>query len=227
MNISLKELRKSIVAIGYNIAPDKINIIGSGFCVDNEKYIVTCAHVYDQVPKEALNQLKAFVMIEEQKDYLEGYVWIPAKMVRKNNDFDLVILELENKVKTFLFPLELGDSDKNEVGDEVYLMGFPYAAQLINEGYGLTSHVSKTIISNIKRDGLRASHERRWIFFDTVNNPGNSGGPMIDKNTNKVIGVVSLAFRMPPIEKYKDLNIREPMHIGAAIPINLLGEFKK
>jgi S1-C subfamily serine protease len=224
---SIEEIRKSIVAVGYTINSNTINIIGSGFCIRDNHTIVTCAHVYNQIPKDAINHLKLFVMIEEKLDYLEKYSWLSAKIKYKNDDHDIAVLILEDRAQvTMLKPLALGDSDKATVGQDVYLLGFPYAAQLINDGFGLTSHVSKTIISNIKRDGIKPNHERNWIFFDTINNPGNSGCPLIDAETNLVIGVVSMALKIPS-KIYKDLDIREPMHIGGAKPVNFVSDLLK
>ena len=75
-------------------------------------------------------------------------------------------------------------------------------------------------MSNIKRDGVNPEHKRNWFIVDAISNPGNSGCPLIDLETNKVIGVMTIAFstksRIQP-----DLDIREPMHIAGAKPINL------
>ena len=99
-------------------------------------------------------------------------------------------------------------------------MGFPYAANLINEGFGITLIVNKAIISNIKRDGKDPAHKRNFLVLDAISNPGNSGCPVIDIKSNKVIGVMVISWRIRSKE-VKNLDIREPMHICAAKPINL------
>jgi S1-C subfamily serine protease len=119
-----------------------------------------------------------------------------------------------------LKPLKLGNSETIEVGDESYFIGFPYAATLINEGFGITLIVNKTIISNIKQDGINPNHPRNWFIVDAISNLGNSGSPLLDLKTNKVIGIMTIAFRMQS-QVQPSLDIREPMHIAGAKPINL------
>ncbi|MBI4049356.1 MAG: trypsin-like peptidase domain-containing protein [Candidatus Doudnabacteria bacterium] len=221
----IKEIKKSIVAIGYNINETQVTIIGSGFALSDDGNILTCAHVYNQVPKEFIKNLKALVIIKEEMGYLDHYSWIPVSLVAKDDQKDVAVLKLERYKDTLLNKLELGDSDSVDVGQDVYFIGFPYAAQLANEGFGITLNLSRAVISSIKRDGMDPSHYRNWIFVDSINNPGNSGAPLIDVETNKVVGFMAVAFRTPSQNaKYKDLDIREPMHIGAARPINFLKE---
>lgn len=219
----VKKVKKSIVAIGFNPNEAQITIIGSGFPISDDGKILTCAHVYNSVPKELVSNLKALVMVSEEMDNLEKYSWIPVTLILKNDQTDVAILQIENYKNTLIFPLELGNSDEVEVGQEVYFISFPYAAQLMNEGFGITVNLSKTIISNIKRDGVDPKHFRNWFLVDTINNPGNSGAPLIDLETHKVIGFMSIAFRIQS-QVMKNLDIREPMHIGGAKPINLVKE---
>jgi len=216
----IKEVKNSIVAIGFNPNPKQITIVGSGFAVSDDGKILSAAHLYNQLNSEQIDNLKANVMIEQMGNDLERYKWIPIKLINKDDKNDIVIFQLEEHKETLLKKLNLGDSEKVEIGHEVYFIGFPYAAQLINEGFGITLIVNKGIISNIKRDGVDPSHKRNWLIVDAISNPGNSGCPLIDVDTNKVIGVMTIAFRTQS-KVMKELDIREPMHIAGAKPINL------
>ena len=148
------------------------------------------------------------------------YQWKSIKLISKNDSDDIALFQLDEYKDTLLRKLELGDSEQIEVGQEAYFIGFPYAAQLINDGFGVTLIANKTIVSNIKRDGINPDHKRNWFILDAISNPGNSGCPLIDAGTNKVIGVMAITFRMGS-QMQKNLDIREPMHICAAKPINL------
>lgn len=220
LNKKIKEVKNSIVAIGFNPNPQQITIVGSGFAVSNDGKILTAVHLYNQLNEEQIKNLKANVMTEQMNNDLERYKWIPIKLINKNDKDDLAVFQLEEYKGTLLTKLDLGDSDKIEIGQEVYFIGFPYAAQLMNEGFGVTLVVNKGIISNIKRDGVDPTHKRNWLIVDAISNPGNSGCPLIDVETNKVIGVMTIAFRTQS-KVMKDLDIREPMHIAGAKPINL------
>lgn len=221
----IKKNRSSIIAIGFSKAPNQMTITGSGFCVSGDGKILTAAHLYNQLKPEHKESLMGMAMIKQESNGLEHYKWLPLKLINKDDKNDLALFKIDNHQETLLNKLELGDSEKVEIGDETYFIGFPYAAQLINDGFGITLIVNKTIISNVKRDGRDSNHPRNWFIVDAISNPGNSGCPLIDMETNKVIGVMSIAFRTKSqVQKYNDLDIREPMHIAGAKPINLAKE---
>ena len=175
--------------------------------------------------KQTPDKIMRMAMIKQKKG-LEYYKWLPLKLIKKDDKNDLSLFQIDNYKETLLQPLELGDSDKIEVGDESYFIGFPYAAQLIKDGFGITRIVNKTIISNIKRDGIDPKHPKNWFIVDAISNPGNSGCPLIDLETNKVIGVMTISFRIGSKVQH-NFDIKEPMHIAGAKPINPAKELLK
>jgi S1-C subfamily serine protease len=218
----IKLVRSSIIAIGFSPELNKITITGSGFCVSEGGRILTAAHIYNQTPPQFQSKLMAMTMIKQESNGLEHYKWLPLDLVKKEDKDDLAVFQVSDYKQTLLKPLELGDSEKVEVGQEAYFIGFPYAAQLMNEGLGITLVASRAIISNIKQDGHNITHPRNWFIIDAISNPGNSGCPLIDEEANKIVGIMSIAFRTKSkVQKYSDLDIREPMHIAGAKPINL------
>ncbi|MFH1582384.1 MAG: serine protease, partial [bacterium] len=149
----IKQIRSSIVAIGFNPDPQRVTIIGSGFCVSNDGKILTAAHLYNNLKEDQIKNLKANVMVEQGDKDLERYGWQPISLVNKNDVDDWAIFQVDGYKETLLNKLTMANSDDVEVGQDVYFIGFPYAAQLINEGFGLTLVVNKGVVSNIKRDG--------------------------------------------------------------------------
>jgi len=224
----IKEIRGSIVAIGFNPNPQQITILGSGFSVSDDGKILTCAHLLRNLNKEQIQNLKANVMVEQNNEKgFEKYQWMPISLISKNDKNDLAVFQINGEYqKSFLKKLELADSDKIEVGQDIYFIGFPYAAQLMNDGFGVTLIANRGIVSNVKRDGSDPDHKRNWFIVDAISNPGNSGCPLISAETNEVIGVMSISFRTPS-HVMKNLDIREPMHIAGAKPINLAKELLK
>lgn len=216
----IKNVRHSIIAIGFKPSPNKVTIVGSGFSVTDDGKILSAAHLFNQLKPQQVDTLMGMAMTKQEPNGLEHYTWLPLKLTKKRDKLDLALFQIGDYDKTLLSPLELGDSEKIEVGQEAYFIGFPYAAQLINEGFGITLVANRTIISNVKRDGIDPHHPRNWFIVDSISNPGNSGSPLIDLETNKVIGVMAIAFRTRS-KVQPDLDIREPMHIAGAKPINL------
>jgi len=221
----IKEIKKGIVAIGFNPSPDKITILGSGFISDGK--IITCAHLLNNLNEEQIKNLKANVLTEEIGKDLEKYQWTPIKLFKENKKDDLAVFSAEGGLASGEeFGFKLADSENTEIGEDVYFIGFPYAAQLINDGFGITLVVNKGIVSNIKRDGTDPDKKRNWFIIDAISNPGNSGCPVINLETNEVIGVMSISFRTKS-QTNPELDIREPMHIAGAKPINLVKELLK
>ncbi len=219
----IKAVRQSIVAIGFNPNPEQISILGTGFI--SEGKVVTCAHLLNNLSEDQIKNLKANVMVEQIGKDLEKYQWMPITEFKKDVKNDLAVFDFESQPEN-IKNLAIGDSENIEVGQESYFIGFPYAAQLINDGFGITLVVNKGMISNIKIDGTDPERKRNWFIIDAISNPGNSGCPVIDTETNEVIGVMSISFRTPS-QVMKELDIREPMHIAGAKPINLVKELLK
>lgn len=216
----IKNIQNSIVALAFSPAKDQLIITGSGFCVSDDGKILTAAHIYNQTPEQFRSNLLAMVMVKQ--DVLDHYAWLPITLIKKGDNDDLAVFQIKDHAKTLLKPLEIGDSEKVEVGQDAYFIGFPYAGQLLSEGLGITLIANRAMISNVKRDGQIADHPKNWFIVDAVSNPGNSGCPLIDSETNQVIGLMNIAFRTKSqVAKYSDLDIREPMHVAGAKPINL------
>ena len=216
----IKKIRPSIIAIGFKPSPSQITIIGSGFAVSDNGKILSSAHLYNKLQSGQTENLMGMVMTKQDKKGLEHYKWFPLNLINKDDKNDIAILQIKGYKNVLLRKLEFGDSEKVEVGEEMYFMGFPYAGQLINDGFGITLIANRGIISNIKRDGLNDAHPKNWFVIDAISNPGNSGCPLISTETNKVVGIMTLSFRIKS-KTNNQLDIREPMHICAAKPINL------
>lgn len=215
----IKEVKQSIVAIGFNPSATQITILGSGFIADGK--IITAAHLLNNLNEEQIKNLKANIMVEQLEKDLERYKWMPIKLYNDKRDIknDLAIFEFSEEKPQKIKDLVLGDSEDVEIGKDVYFIGFPYAAQLMNDGFGVTLIVNKGIVSNIKRDGVDQNHPRNWFIIDAISNPGNSGCPVLDAETNEVVGIMTISFR---IASKAITDIREPMHIAGAKPINLV-----
>jgi len=144
--------------------PKKEYSLGSGFIIDPKGYIVTNYHVVANAD---------YVEIGLDGDQGKRY---KAQIIGKDKKTDLALLKIN--APGDLPYLEMGDSDKQRVGDWVVTIGNPY---------GLGGTVTKGIISAKARQ-LNTSQFDDYIQTDAPINKGNSGGPMISMD-GKVIGV--------------------------------------
>jgi serine protease Do len=136
--------------------------LGSGFVVDSNGYIMTNYHVVS----EANTVTVRFGKGTEYK----------AKVVGKDPPTDLALIKID---AGNLPMLELGDSDKIEVGEWVIAIGNPF---------GLSSTVTVGVVSGKGRTGIGIEDYEDFIQTDAAINMGNSGGPLINAR-GEVIGI--------------------------------------
>ncbi len=132
---------------------------GTGFLITQDGYILTNAHV--------LVDAKKVQAITYEQEILE------AEFIGYEGRLDIAVL----KIPGIFEELSLGDSDNIEIGEKVIAIGNPL---------GLQFSVSEGIVSGVHRIG--PSQLEAYIQTDAALNPGNSGGPLIDKQ-GKVIGI--------------------------------------
>lgn len=137
---------------------------GTGFIINSDGYIVTNAHVIADSYGRLARGIRAITYNQEI---------IPAEFIGYHPIFDIALLKIPGNYS----PLKLGDSEKVEVGEEVIAIGNPL---------GLQFSASKGIVSAINRIGPNGY--AAYIQTDAALNPGNSGGPLINKK-GLVIGI--------------------------------------
>ncbi len=150
---------------------------------------------------------------------VSNYSWSQLDFITKEPLNDAALFKIRSATVSLLKPLNIDFSDSVSEGQEVYFIGFPYAINLMKDGFGLTLIVNKGIISSVKRKSVD-DNPLGWFVVDAISNPGNSGCPLINLDNNKVIGIMSIAFRIQS-QVNPNLDIREPMHIAGAKPIIL------
>jgi len=159
--------------------------LGSGFVIDNEGLIVTNNHVVE-------NADEIIVKLPDEKEF-------SAEVVGTDPLTDLALLKIDPENET-LHPLNLGDSEKANVGDWVVAVGNPF---------GLESTVTAGIVS-AKGRVLGEGPYDNFMQTDASINPGNSGGPLVNMD-GEVVGINTAI-------------IPSGQGLGFAIPVNMLKE---
>jgi Do/DeqQ family serine protease len=99
-----------------------------------------------------------------------------ARLIGRDPDTDVAVLKIEPNGLT---AIELGDSDRLQVGDYVVAIGNPF---------GLGQTVTSGIVSALGRTGLNIEGYEDFIQTDAPINPGNSGGALVDL-TGRLVGI--------------------------------------
>lgn len=138
--------------------------IGSGFIINEEGYVVTNAHVLADETGHLAQNINVITYKGEK---------IPTEFIGYDVDFDIALLKILGNYNA----LELADSDEVKQGERVIAIGGPF---------GLGFSVTDGIVSAVHRAGI--NEIEAYIQTDAPLNPGNSGGPLINKK-GKIIGM--------------------------------------
>jgi S1-C subfamily serine protease len=172
--------------------------IGSGFVVKSDGLIVTNKHVV------ADTNAKYRVITADNKTF-------DAVKIYRDPSNDLAILKINT---SGLATVELGDSDKLQVGQMAIAIGTALGEFRSTVTTGVVSGIGRSITAGSFYQGSEKLDN--IIQTSAAINPGNSGGPLLN-SSGQVIGVnVAVAA--------------DGQNIGFALPINLLktamGEFE-
>lgn len=177
---------------GYPTQKTKIGG-GSGFIISEDGYILTSNHVVSDTTADYT------VILDPKHKY-------PAKVLSRNPINDTAVLKIERTEGSSGFPfLEMADSGKIELGEEVVAVGNALGEFTDTLSAGIVSGLSRfiTAFGGIEN---QMQNLRGLIQTDAAINPGNSGGPLINME-GKVIGI-------------NTATIQGAQNIGFAIPIN-------
>lgn len=171
---------------------------GSGSIISSDGMILTNNHV---VADAEGGRAKMEVVLND------GRV-LEAEVVATDPQTDIAVIKAKNV--TDLTPIEFGDSDAVNVGEDVMAIGSPL---------GLSATVTTGIVS-AKNRPVQASGEDGGeaslidaIQTDASINPGNSGGALVDME-GKLIGIPSV------IASTGGGEVAGSIGLGFAIPIN-------
>ncbi|HZE71833.1 MAG TPA: trypsin-like peptidase domain-containing protein [Pyrinomonadaceae bacterium] len=178
-----------ITAISIN--PYRMNdrvehVLGSGFIIDSSGLIVTNSHL-------AFGRQVIEVTLDDGTT-------MPAQLVGADPIFDVALLKISKPPKLSFTALEMGNSDRLRVGEEVVAIGNPL---------GLDQSLTRGVVSAINRilPETFFSLQEPLIQMDTPINPGNSGGPLVNR-CGEVVGITTSV-------------VPDAQNIGFSIPINM------
>ena len=167
--------------------------LGSGTVIDDSASILTSLHVVADAT-------------DIQVTFADG-TQASAQVAVKQPENDIAVL-VPSQPPAQIIPAVLGNPSAMRVGDEAYAVGNPF---------GLYSSMSAGIISGFDRTFQPPNSDKKLlglIQIDAAVNPGNSGGPLLNRY-GQVIGVIVGIAN--PTEQ--DVFIG----IGFAVPIDVAG----
>lgn len=167
--------------------------LGSGVVVDTSGDILTCLHVVANATSI-------------QVTFADGTT-SPAQVVTQQPQNDIAVLRA-TQPPAKLVPAVLGNPRSVQVGSEAFVVGNPF---------GLYDSMSSGIVSGLNRSYQLPNNGallQGLIQVDAAVNPGNSGGPLLNRN-GQVIGIVTALVN--------PTNQGVFIGIGLAVPIDVAG----
>jgi S1-C subfamily serine protease len=151
-------------------SPNEIAATASGFLLTTDGYIATNAHV--------IANAKKIEVCFSANDKTTTYT---AVVSLKDLANDIAILKIDDKSFHQFVSIPYIISEKPEVGEDVFTIGYP-----MNSVMGNNYKVTNGIISSLSG----VSDDIRYMQISVPLQPGNSGGPLFNKNGN-ILGITS------------------------------------
>ena len=211
------QVKPSIVAVGTTdpVPGTPPNFLGTGFVVGDGNYVVTAAHV-TSLPLD-YERKQTLAVYSGNARHLRTTV---AEISASDSEHDLVLLHAEG---LNLKPLRLGDSTRLREGDALAFTGFPLGYVL--GFYPVTHRATLSALTPIVMPmahsteltgrAIRQMPTPYLVFqLDATAYPGNSGSPLYEAATGRVIGLLNLVM----VKSTKESLLSDPSGIAYAIP---------
>jgi S1-C subfamily serine protease len=218
--------RPSVLTVGTFSATDspRFGFRGTGFVVGDGTLVATNFHVLapGADTSEPGTGPQMMVMLGRSGDQSIGR---RARVVATDRARDLALLRIEGPP---LKPLELAEAGSAREGQDIALMGFPIGGTL---GFAPVTHrgivasittaaLPAATASNLDPRALLRLREGNFelLQLDATAYPGNSGGPVFDATTGRVIGVVNMVL----VKAGRESALSSPTGISYAVPVAAL-----
>ncbi len=222
-------IKPSVLPVGTFNATDspRFGFRGTGFVVGDGTLLATNFHV---LPSAADLEVGPALMVMVSRS-AEQSMLRRARVVATDRQRDLALLKLEGPALT---PLQLEDPGAIREGQSIALMGYPIGGTL---GFSAVTH--RGIVASMTTSALPAASAQSLdprtvrrlrdgnnlevIQLDATAYPGNSGGPVFDADTGRVLGIVNQVL----VRGTRESALTNPTGITYAVPVRYLMELLK
>lgn len=159
-----------------------VTACGTAFVCHDRGYLLTAAHsinIGSQLAVVGFSPSESFMPVTRGQVSL-----VDVELVQIDHVRDVALLKTTRTDDVtgqadFLYK---GDSSDLPVGSSLCALGFPYAHQGLH---------TLSVKAGVLAAKVLSSNGTKQFQIDAMVEPGNSGGPLIDVATGKIIGVVS------------------------------------
>ena len=222
-------IKPSVLPMGTYNATDspRFTFRGTGFIVADGTLLATNYHI---LPSAADLEGGPVLMVMVSRSGDQGNLR-RARVAASDRQRDLALLKLEGPP---LPALVLEEAGAIREGQSIALMGFPIGGAL---GFSAVTH--RGIVASMTTSALPAASAQSLdprvvrrlrdgsnlevIQLDATAYPGNSGGPVFDAETGRVLGIVNQVL----VKSTRESALTNPTGITYAVPVRYLLELLK
>lgn len=190
-------IRPSLVrvsAVGQAAGPNADTSIGTGVVIDQQGSILTSLHIVENAAA-----VRVLFADGTQSD---------ARVVASQPENDLAVLR-PSIIPDDLMPATMAGSGGLRVGDEVVAVGNPF---------GVSNSLTAGVVSGLGRSFVSPTTGQKLtnlIQFDAAVNPGNSGGPLLNRD-GEVVGIVTGLMNPTGQDVFIGIGFAVPIETAAA-----------
>ena len=169
--------------------------IGSGIVVNSEAEVLTALHIVENAA-------------EIQIGFADGTKTV-ATVADIDPERDIAVLT-PAVLPNLVLPATIGSASSMRVGDEVFAVGNPL---------GLAGSMSAGVLSGFERDFRPSGREQPLqglIQFDAAVNPGNSGGPLLNRY-GQVVGIVTGLINPSDQKVFIGIGFAMPIDVAVSV----------
>lgn len=221
-------LRPSVLPVGTFSATEspRFGFRGTGFVVGDGTLVATNFHVLPPAGEgDGSRRLVVLAGRRAQAPGSEVGELRGATVVATERSRDMALLRIDGAP---LAPLALAADDSVREGQSIALMGYPIGGAL---GFAPVTH--RGIVASITTVALPAATAAQLdpraiarmregnfevLQLDATAYPGNSGGPLFDAATGRVLGVINMVL----VKGSRESALSAPTGITYAIPVRHL-----
>lgn len=167
--------------------------LGSGSLISESGHIITNVHVIEGAKQ-------VVVTLTDGREF-------PAEILAADPLQDIALLKIA--ADNLPTPIQLGDSDEIQIGEDVIALGNPFGPIMQDPRPTVTKGVVSAAHRNFRPDQSKEKVYTDMLQTDAAINPGNSGGPLVDA-FGRLVGVNTFIFSASGGSQ----------GIGFAIPVN-------
>ncbi|HEV3437268.1 MAG TPA: serine protease, partial [Gemmata sp.] len=178
---ALKKVKAATVHIRVQFADGDVSE-GSGFVTNTKGLIVTNAHVVGMLDNDSRKPSKIEITFNSGEANSKT---VQATVGYVDGESDLALLKMAGKdiaIVPDLLPVAL--SSKLTETQDVFVVGFPLGKQA-----GPNVTVTATTVTSLRKEGANI----KQVQVNGGMHPGNSGGPVVDKDGN-LVGIAVAAY---------------------------------